>query len=457
MGVQKLYPEIHKLGLASLTTSLAVALHHIEQGPSLSPDQSTRPLTPPVGLHFIDEVSPIRVPIERSMLQSPIDRRLPPAEFNKKLEAAVVAEIWRRMEEREVVVPGSYHTWIMEGPCRSEFKRVEVENRLNVSIAGELRRDAWREKGKKKEEGESRPEHLAKRNDVATGRGRIKRAEKRKAGKEAGGDCKEGEGGKVDGEESNKSERADVVEGAAECGVGAKGGGAEKEKTPLESPSVGQPPASFISVKHVRFPCPDFDLFNYPGLHVSRRTTPPSSRIRVIEARQEAESLLDFAATLDTVFDSSTVHPTAKQVERVLYGSDAQPGNFVRDPFQTVSCLIDSDQFATARHSKVGWSLHPIVVGRKNYDAHVLTPGPDSPQADPIVPTKKEKVHGYRIIEIGALVNTVYNVDTQEGIAGIFVLTGNDYSKGGLPDKSSTPSATRARQWNREESSRTKP
>ncbi|GAA5917921.1 uncharacterized protein JCM6883_007143, partial [Sporobolomyces salmoneus] len=70
-------------------------------------------------------------------------------------------------------------------------------------------------------------------------------------------------------------------------------------------------------------------------------------------------------------------------------------------------------------------------MGRPNYEKFQILPTANSPQPLDLPSNPNKMIPCYRLVEISSLIGLVFTATTQEGIAGIFVLVGNDYSKGG--------------------------
>ncbi|GAA5856677.1 hypothetical protein JCM3766R1_006096, partial [Sporobolomyces carnicolor] len=193
--------------------------------------------------------------------------------------------------------------------------------------------------------------------------------------------------------------------------------------------------SSAVSELDIRFPFA-WDTFLFLDLadKPSRTNTPPLSHVRLIVARQEAESVLDVAAVLDVSDTDYRDQRRAnhQQLDRVIYGTGADIPSFRRPKMRTVSCLVDGDQFATADFANVGWALSQVHLGRRNYEEHEVPIVEGSPGRLTLPSDPKSRVSSYRLVRYDALIPAVFRAKTQDGIAGTFVLVGNDYSAGGL-------------------------
>ncbi|GAA5939525.1 uncharacterized protein JCM15063_006207 [Sporobolomyces koalae] len=407
MGIPHLYDAIRDAKCSLLTTSLPAALYRIRQGELLPPpDQPAAPAQP---LHFVDETSPYLVPILKAMQGHPGHRLLPPSEFNDLLQLKMEVKLRQVMQERERHAPGSFYTWIVEGRQRSNLKERTTLKRLEGSAESELKRDAIA----------SRREKQAARKKAKSAAHNLRMRRKWKSDRMNEGDEEGTIEGREEGQEQREGEADRMREGEGE-GEGEGTAAADETAT-----------ARIIAEHEIEFPFRPEQLLRDPALHATRLQEPPSSHVRVITAVQEAESVLNFAATLTT---HNTIDP---RVRSVRHNHGAVPANFKHVAARTVSCLVDGDQFATADYAKIGWSLHTVSVGASTYKTHTLVASEHSPPtSDP--DADAGQVNAYRLIETNRLIggfkgeaNTrVFAARTQEGIAGVVVLNGNDYSEG---------------------------
>ncbi|GAA5908615.1 uncharacterized protein JCM6883_005603 [Sporobolomyces salmoneus] len=434
MTVKKGWESILVAGRARFSNSLALVLWQARRGGSFRTDPQAPPPPPPpppqdVPFHFCDEVSPYLLPIQKEMQQNPATRVLAPNEFRKLLQLRVELKVWETMKEREILAPNSFHTWLMDGKCRVEYKKGTVEKRLATVFEKESASEA---KMTKKQNEKIRKQ---RRNQERNVRRKIERSER------FGGEGKNSNEGEGKGGESNRGTKEGSGGGAGqnmeerEGEVVADESGKGKGKEKKVEISTANAKAS-ISEADLAFPIdPATFLFHSNLVDGTRRSSPDPSRVRLIVPRQEAESLLDLAATLNTTAEE---HRTARgknyqQLESVHYGegAEADPTKFLHPRMQTISCLVDSDQFATANFDNFGWALSSVRMGRQNYEAHQIPSTPDSPQHLDLPMNPKQPVPCYRLVEYSSLIGAVFRSKTQEGIAGTIVLNGNDYSPGG--------------------------
>jgi hypothetical protein len=98
---------------------------------------------------------------------------------------------------------------------------------------------------------------------------------------------------------------------------------------------------------------------------------------------------------------------------------------------QTISCLVDADQFATADFKNFGYVVSSVRMGRKNYEAYQIKSPDGTPQALDLPTDPKKSFPCYRLVEFDPLLKHVFVARSREGIAGSIVLNGNDYAEGG--------------------------